>query len=171
MLNLEQIIKFFNLKPLPLEGGLYRQTYKSDEVITKSALPARYSSDRVFGVAIYYLLTSDSDSFSALHCLLTEEIWHFYLGDPVEMLLLYPEGRSRIIKLGQDVLNGQHVQFVVPRYVWQGARLITGGCFAFMGTTMAPGYDYKDVTFGKSDQLIKHYPDQATIIKCLTRDE
>ena len=75
---------------------------------------SRYRSARIFGSAIYYLLTAEPDCFSALHKLPTEEIYHFYLGDPVEMLLLYPDGRIERVILGQDLLGGQQVQFVVP---------------------------------------------------------
>lgn len=169
MLTAAQLIRHFDLKPLPVEGGYFRQTYRAPETIAVQALPARYRSDKAFGSAIYYLLTSDPESFSALHTLPTEEIFHFYLGDPVEMLLLYPDGRSERVSLGQDILNGQQVQFVVPRGVWQGSRLIPGGRFALLGTTMAPGFESSDYIGGDRDELIRRYPDRAQLIRELTR--
>lgn len=169
MLTAEQLIQHLGLTPLPVEGGYFTQTYCADETIPRQALPARYRGDKPFGTAIYYVLTAEPDSFSALHTLPTEEIFHFYLGDPVEMLLLYPDGRSERVVLGQDILRGERVQFVVPRGVWQGSRLIPGGRWALLGTTMAPGFDETDYTGGDRDTLLRRYPDQAELIRQLTR--
>ena len=116
-LTAERVIALLGLVPLPVEGGFFRQTYRSDDTITGNFLPARYTGDKTFGTAIYYLLTSEPDSFSALHRLPTDEVYHFYLGDPVEMLLLHPEGRSERVLLGHDVAGAQRVQHVVPRAV------------------------------------------------------
>ena len=115
------------------------------------------------------LFTDAADSFSALHKLPTDEIYHFYLGDPMELTLLYPDGRVEIIVLGQDVLSGQRVQHVVPREVWQGSRLLPGGSYALFGTTMAPGYHHTDYMGGNRDDLIAHYPLAAEAIRRLTR--
>ena len=169
MLTVEQIIKHFGFKPLPVEGGLYVQTYRSPETIPQAHLPARYHSDRLYGTAILYLLTDDPDSFSALHKLPTDEVYHFYLGDPVELLQLAPDGTSEHIILGQDILDGQRVQHVVPHDVWQGSRLVPGGCWALLGTTMAPGYDDADYIGGERDALIRQYPHEADLITLLTR--
>jgi hypothetical protein len=165
----EEIIKALRLEPLPEEGGLFRQTYLADEGIAREALPVRYPSARRFGAAIYYLLTEEPDSFSALHQLLTDEIYHFYSGDPVEMLLLHPDGRGESVILGPDFLHGQHLQFVVPRGVWQGSRLAPGGRYALLGTTMAPSYDDSDYTGGRRTQLTQQYPQWAERIAQLTR--
>ena len=165
----EQLIQLFNLKPLPIEGGLFFQTYLSPETITKDQLPERYPFDKPFGTAIVYLLTDDPDSFSALHKLPTDEIYHFYLGDPVEMLQLHSDGSSERIILGQDLLGGQKVQHVVPRDVWQGFHLLPGGQFALLGTTMAPGYTGEDYIGGDPDELIAAYPGREALIEQLTR--
>ncbi|MGH9777147.1 MAG: cupin domain-containing protein [Candidatus Acidiferrales bacterium] len=169
MLTAEELIELLKLEPLPIEGGLFRQTYHSTENIPRSALPARYHGDKPFATAIYFLLTSDPDSFSALHRLPTDEVYHFYLGDPVELLLLFPDGGGRRIVLGQDILHGQLVQFVVPAGTWQGSRLIPGGRFALLGTTMAPGFDPTDYVGGKRTELVTRYPDHAELIRALTR--
>jgi predicted cupin superfamily sugar epimerase len=169
MLTAKQLIEHLNLKPLPVEGGYFRQTYRAEETVSQAALPPRYRSDKALSTAIYYLLTSDPDSFSAMHTLPTEEVFHFYLGDPVEMLLLYPKGRSQRVILGQDILHDQQVQFVVPRGAWQGSRVIPGGRWALLGTTMAPGFDEQDYAGGDRDELIRLYPDRAELIRKLTR--
>jgi hypothetical protein len=169
MPSAQELIAHFGLIPLPVEGGLYRQTYKATENIAHSALPARYQGDKPFGVAILFFYTDDPDSFSALHGLPTDEIYHFYLGDAVELLQLYPDGRSERIILGHDVLNGQQVQYVVPRGVWMGSRLVPGGQWALIGTTMAPGFTDDDYVGGEREALLQQYPSQADLIQALTR--
>ncbi len=165
-MSYEDIIKILGLRPLPKEGGFYRQTYCSKEKIPKEALPDRYTTSKPFGTAIYYLLTKDT--YSALHRLKTDEIFHFYLGDPVIMLQLHPDGRSEIITLGTRIDKGEKVQVVVPRYTWQGSFLKEGGRFALMGTTMAPGFDFSDYEEGKRDFLIEKYPEMKDLILKLT---
>jgi predicted cupin superfamily sugar epimerase len=165
MIDINQLIRHFRLEPLPVEGGYFRQTWVSDNLVS---LPG-YAAPRPAGTAIYYLLTSDPDSFSALHRLASDEIYHFYLGDPVEMLLLDEQGGAQRIVLGPDLLGAQHVQYIVSRSVWQGSRVIPGGRFALLGTTMAPGFDASDFTLGRRDQLIRQFPAQADLICELTR--
>lgn len=164
----QQLIEYLKLEPLTFEGGHFRQTYRSAESIPQSALPNRYSGGRLFGTAIYYLLTSDAGSFSSLHRLATDEIYHFYLGDPVEMLLLHPDGKGERIVLGHDLLGGQNVQVLAPAGCWQGSRLVSGGDYALMGTTMAPGFEMDDWAEGKRDQLSRLYPAYVELIRALT---
>lgn len=165
----EKIIEILELEPLPIEGGLYLQTYVSSEMIPKKHLPDRYATDKPFGTAIYYFITSNPDSFSSLHMLPTDEIWHFYLGDPVELSELHPDGSCARVVLGGDILIGHRVQHVVPKGVWQGAVLQKGGEYALLGTTMAPGYSPTDYLAGDRDDLIERYPDDADLIRRLTR--
>ena len=142
MLTAEEIIKKLGLIKHPSEGGYFREIYRSEESIIKDQLPKRYDSNRRICTSIYYMLTPDS--FSAIHKLRSDEIYHFYLGDPVTMLLLFPEGRSKILTLGADIMLGQELQVMVPRDVWQGSFLNDGGRFALMGTTVAPGFEFDD---------------------------
>ena len=169
IITVDWLIEHFGLQPLPEEGGFFKQTYKASETIPRAALPVRYRANKAFGTAILYLLTGEPDSFSALHRLPTDEIYHFYLGDPVELLLLYPDGRHERVILGPDLMNGQQVQFVAPRGVWQGSRLIPGGRLALLGTTMAPGFETEDYSAGQPEALIAQYPAQADLIRQLTR--
>ena len=157
------------ITPLPIEGGYFRETWRSNLSVAPGTLPLRYTSERSLGTAIYYLLTSDPDSFSAMHRLPTDEIYHFYLGDPVEMLLLGANGTAERIRLGQSLTAGEHVQYVVPAGVWQGSRLIAGGSFALLGTTMSPGFDPSDYHPGLRAELIAQYPQHAASIQALTR--
>ena len=160
------IIKRLGLKPLPEEGGYYRETYRSAEKIPHGTLPARYTAERDFSSAIYYLITADS--FSALHRLKTVEIFHFYLGHPVLMLKLHPDGSGETVTLGNNLAEGHQPQCVVTGGTWQGMRLLDGGRFALMGTTMAPAFDFRDFEKGKRSVLIEMYPGYAQLIESLT---
>jgi len=165
-MDAEIIIELLGLKPHP-EGGYYRETYRSDEKIPRSALPSRYAGDRNAGTAIYYMLTPET--FSAMHRIKTDEIFHFYLGDPVTMLQLHPDGRGETITLGGDIEAGHCLQCVVPKNVWQGMCLDQDGKFTLMGTTVAPGFDFDDFEIGNRDELIKKYPEHKKLINRLTK--
>lgn len=166
---IQQLIEHFALEPLPREGGLFRRMYLSPEEIPASVLPPRYQSAKPFGSAIIYLLTNRTDSFSALHKLPSDEVYHFYLGDPVELLQLYPNGQSQRVILGQDIFNSQYVQYTVPHGVWQGSHLLAGGRFALIGTTMSPAFTDDDYIEGIRADLIRDYPRETELISNLTR--
>ncbi|MCI0639006.1 MAG: cupin domain-containing protein [Gemmataceae bacterium] len=153
----EEIIELLDLRPHPKEGGFFRETYRAAGNIEAKALPERYAGDRSVSTAIYYLLTPST--YSALHRLKSDEVFHFYLGDPVRMLQLSPDGSGRTLVLGSDVLRGQQPQVVVPSGVWQGSLLEPGGRFALLGCTVAPGFDYADYEQGIRSDLTKQYPE------------
>lgn len=166
MKTAQQIIKRLGLQPHPEEGGYFAETYKCQESIPSDGLPERYPSPRPFGTAIFYLLTPDT--VSALHRLASDEIFHFYLGDPVTMLQLHPDGSSEVLTLGQDILGGQRIQVVVPGGTWQGSFLEEGGEFALLGCTVAPGFEYADYEHGSRQELLDRYPDRRDLIVRLT---
>lgn len=167
MLTAEEVIRLLGLHPHPREGGFFAETYRAGERLDPGALPARYDGPRCLGTAIYYLLTPAT--CSTLHRLASDEIFHFYLGDPVEMLQLAPDGSGCRLILGADLAAGQRPQVVVPRGVWQGARLVAGGAWALLGTTVAPGFEYRDYEDGDRAALVAAYPDFAGLIRALTR--
>jgi hypothetical protein len=156
-----EIKALLNLQPHPVEGGSFRRTYASTGTVN---LPRGV---RHQGTAIYYLL--EPGTFSEMHVLASDEIFHFYLGDPVEMLQLHPGGRSTVLTLGPDLMDGQHVQFVVPAGVWQGARLIGDGKVALLGCTVTPGFDLADYRGGGYTELAAKWPQETTRIRALTR--
>lgn len=165
MVTAEEIIGKLNLRPHK-EGGWFAESWRSPERLAANALPQRYFGARSLSTAIYYLITPDS--FSRLHRLRSDEIFHFYLGDPVEFLLLGPDGKGTTTIVGPEVMAGQALQLVVPRGTWQGARLLTGGKFALLGTTMAPGFEYDDHEEGKEAMLAARYPEHAGLIRALS---
>ena len=163
----DEIKRKLGLEPHPIEGGYFLQTWKSEEQIPQAALPACYSGARAAGTAIYYLL--DPSTFSEMHRLISDEVFHFYLGDPVEMLQLWPDGSSRVVVLGNDLAAGMLPQFIAPKGVWQGTRLVPGGKVALLGCTVSPGFDYADYETGKRENLLREYPASASLIEALTR--
>lgn len=124
-LRADEVTALLDLVPLPGEGGMFRQTYlRLGDVST---------------TAILYLVTPTS--FSSLHRLTHDELFHVYLGDPCRMVMFRDEEAPAEIILGGDLRAGQRVQHLVPAGTWQGTRLVDGGEWALLGTTMTPGYD------------------------------
>jgi uncharacterized protein len=156
-----EIKALLKLDPHPVEGGFYRRTYTSPGTVD---LPRGV---RAQGTAIYYLL--EAGTFSEMHVLESDEIFHCYLGDPVEMLQLYPDGRSTVLTLGPDLAAGQEIQTVVPAGVWQGTRLIGDGKVALLGCTVTPGFDFADYRNAQYAELAAKWPDQAERMRALTR--
>jgi uncharacterized protein len=165
----EDVIRILSLVPLPREGGFFRETYRSALRIPASTLPAVYTGPRHAGTAIYFLLTPDT--VSLIHRLPGDEVFHFYLGDPVEMVQLHPNGKAYSIIIGSDLERGMQPQVVVPAGVWQGSRLVAGGRFALMGTTMAPGFEGDDFEVGNRAILLRKFPEYAHLIRALTPEE
>ena len=157
----DEIKALLKLEPHPVEGGFFRRTYTSAGTVE---LPRGV---RAQGTAIYYLL--EPGTFSEMHVLDSDETFHFYLGDPVEMLQLYPDGRSAIFTLGPDLQAGQHVQLVVPAGVWQGTRLVDGGKVALLGCTVTPGFDFADYRNASFAELASKWPGEAERIRKVTR--
>lgn len=157
----EDLIAHYGLEPIPREGGRFRQTW---------AGPVR-GDGRPEGTAIVALLTAEPDDHSALHRLPSAEVWHHYLGEPLQMLLLAPDGPSRIVVLGPDVLGGQFAQYVVPAGTWMGARVLGGGAGAWtlFGCTMAPGFTFEGYEHGDAEALAAAYPERAELIAELGR--
>ncbi len=162
----EDVIRLLNLEPHPEEGGFFAETYRSAESMRPGHLQNQYDGPRSFGTAIYYMLTPDT--YSHIHRLKSDEIFHFYLGAPCEMLQLHPDGRTETIILGQDIAAGQKLQVLAPKGVWQGTRLLPGGGFGLLGCTVAPGFEYADYDHGDRAALIRQYPMAEKLITLLT---
>lgn len=166
MITADEIKKLLRLEPLPNEGGFYAETYRSPLVLPPNSLPG-YSGDRRLATAIYFLLTPEN--FSAMHRLRGDETYHFYLGDPVEMLQLNPDGTGEPILIGPKIESGMRLQYTVQAGCWQGSRVAPGGKFALLGTTMSPGFDPADFELGSRERLSSLYPPYAAFIALLCR--
>lgn len=156
----DDVIRLLDLQPHPVEGGFFRETYRS------AATMSARGGTRSVSTAIYYLLKPGH--VSELHVLPGDEVFHFYLGEPVRMLQLWPDGTGRAVILGSDVAAGQLPQVVVPGGVWQGTHLIGNAGFALLGCTVAPGFDYADYTGGSRAELTATWPAFAELIARLT---
>jgi hypothetical protein len=165
VMTADEIKRLLALEPHPVEGGHFRRTYTSTLAI--DALRAGGFVTRPAATAIYYLL--ETGTFSEMHVLASDELFHFYLGDPMEMLQLWPSGETRVVTLGPDLAGGQHVQLLVPAGVWQGARLIGNGTVALLGCSVVPGFDFADYTRGSYAELAAEWPGEADRIRLLTR--
>lgn len=165
----QQIITALRLEPHPIEGGHFRETYRASGSVASAHLPPGYPPEgvRSLGTSIYYLLTPET--FSEMHRLPTDEVFHLYLGGPVRMLQLLGGDLGRELLIGTDILGGQEPQLVVPAGVWQGSMLEPGVEFALLGATMAPGFDYADYEQGSRAELLAQYPSHAAMITRLTR--
>lgn len=171
MLSAEAIIERLRLEPLEREGGYFRQTWCSQQKRqTAEANSSGPAEARPVGTAIYFLVTSDQ--FSALHRLTSDEIWFFHLGDPLEMLMLHPDGHGETVTIGPDLTASERPQHVCPAQVWQGTRIVPDQRkfgYALASCTMAPGFDWSDFELGVRDTLLRQYPEFTHAIKDLTR--
>lgn len=144
----ESIKRVLGLEPLADEGGWWTQIWYDER-----------------SSAIYYLLTPDD--FSALHRLPGPEIYHHYVGAPVELITLDDGGGIRRRILGPDLSAGQRPAVVVEGGHWQGSR--TTGSWSLVGTTMAPRFETDDFELGDRVALIARYPEATDLIHDLTR--
>jgi len=166
-LTAADVIALLGLRPLEGEGGYFAETYRSGHTLDAATLGGQYGGDRTAKTAIYYLVTPTA--FSALHRLAGDEVYHFYLGDPLDLTLLQPDGRVETIRLGPDLRAGERPQAVAPGGSWQGSALAPGGSWALVGTTMSPGFHIDDFELGDRAALQTEYPEAADLIARLTR--
>jgi predicted cupin superfamily sugar epimerase len=166
MLSVKDIVKKLDLQPHP-EGGYYKETYRSEDIIRDTILGNEFNGSRNLCTGIYYLL--ESDDFSALHKINQDEMWHFYLGEAIELTMISEVGELSMVTIGNNVLNGEVLQFVVPKRYWFGARLLKANSFALVGCTVSPGFDFNDFKLGEREELLYKFPQHDEIIESLTR--
>lgn len=162
-----QVIERLGLRPHP-EGGYFRETYRSAVTLPESALPGEGRGDRAAATVIYFLL-QESDK-SRLHRLRFDEVWHFYLGGPLRLVIISPEGNVEELCLGQDLSAGQQLQKAVPGAHWFGACPLPGSAYSLVGCTVAPGFSYEDLELGERKRLIALFPHLEELILALTED-
>ncbi len=168
VMTADQLIKSLRLAP-HREGGFFRETYRAAGTIAGDALPNGFGGDRVFSTSIYYLLLAGQ--VSVLHRIRSDELWHFHMGDALEVIDIAGDGALTTTVLGHDVADGNALQCVVPAGRWFGARLASPrqeDAFALMSCTVAPGFDFADFELADRDELLNAFPQQDAIIKALT---
>lgn len=161
-------IERLDLRPHP-EGGYFRETYRAAETIAGDALPKGFDGPRAFATAIYFLLTREA--FSAFHRIRSDELWHFYAGDPVTLAILDADGKGQLATqcLGRDPARGAMPQVVIPAGAWFAAEVASAGSFALVGCTVAPGFDFADFELAERGRLVERYPQHRNVIERLTR--
>ncbi|MGC9199987.1 MAG: cupin domain-containing protein [Acidobacteriaceae bacterium] len=181
-MNAEDVKRILGLQPHPCEGGWYVRTWEAEEWLGPNAFAdQRYQSPRRSSTAIYYLL--EARTFSRMHMLKSDEIFHHYMGDAVEVLQLFEDGGSSRMVLGSEIAAGQRPQCVVRRGVWQGCRLLprplepgaeasgiaAGQGWALLGCTVSPGFEFEDYLDGQAESLLRKWPQEAELILTLSK--
>ncbi|MCB0421284.1 MAG: cupin domain-containing protein [Bdellovibrionales bacterium] len=157
--EINDLVQLLNLSPHP-EGGFYAETYRSSLVL--SELPS-FSGPRSCSTGIYFLLTQESRSH--LHKIQSDEMWHFYKGDPLRIVMLSPEGVYSEKVLGPNLFYNEVFQFVVPKGYWFGAEVVEGGEYSLVGCTVSPGFDFSDFELATKDVLTSRFPDHKECIE------
>jgi len=162
----EYWIRKLALEPHP-EGGYFRQTYRANLVLAKESLPSEFTGARAVSTAIYFLL--EGESFSAFHRLLSDELWHFYVGSVLVVHAIDEHGRYSEVLLGSDPDVGEALQAVVKAGCWFASEVRDRKSFALVGCTVAPGYEFADFEMAKREELVVDYPQHRRVIDRLTR--
>lgn len=165
-MNAEYFVSKFSMHRHP-EGGYYAETYRSKELVAQAALPSRFTGDRCFSTAIFFLLVGDE--FSSFHRIAADEVWHFYAGNALELSMISPEGKLSTVLIGNDPERGHHFQFTVPAGYWFASRCTDASGFSFVGCTVAPGFDFADFELATGDGLTRLFPQHKAVICSLCR--
>ena len=171
MPSAQDVKDWLKLEPNPQEGGFLASVYNSKIVLPDSVLPKklpRTKAGRPLCGSIYYFL--EAPGCSVMHRVTGDMLYHFYAGDPVQMLLLSENGSAEVAIFGNNLALGQTPMKVILGGTWVGSRLTPGGSWALMGVSMAPGFDPVDYAIGDRNLLVKQYPEQAGLIRALTRE-
>lgn len=163
--NAEYWIKNLKMIPHP-EGGFYKETYRSEESISKEHLPQRFSNDRNFGTAIFYLL--ENNQTSKFHRLKSDEMFHFYDGSGMTIFIIDEKGNLEFKKLGLKIELKEYPQILLKAGVWFGAKVTDENSYCLAGCTVSPGFDFEDFEMGDRKKLTEMFPDHIKIINELT---
>ncbi len=150
-----------------IEGGAFREVYRSELVIPRHSLPLLFQGDRPASTHVYFLLRNGQ--FSAFHRIAADEVWHFYTGDPLLVYEITHSGRLVTHRLGGDPEKEDFLVAVVRAGNWFGSRLADGGDYALVGCTVAPGFDFADFELADRSALVRQYPEHSHLIEQLTR--
>ena len=165
MASAEQWIETLQMKRHP-EGGWFREVYRADESIPQTSLPSRFSGDRDFSTAIYFLL--QGTEFSALHRIRQDELWHFYDGSSLTIHVIDSTSSYSAIQLGRSLQANERPMAVVRAGCLFGATVDDDGSYALVGCTVAPGFDFADFEMPARGELVEQYPQHQAIIRKLT---
>ena len=163
--SIEKIKKILELEPHP-DGGYFKETHRSIEEIKEKDLSKDYKGNRNYSTCIYFLLTSDS--FSALHRIKQDEIWHFYDGSPIRLHTISKEGIHEEHIIGLNFEKGETPQFVVKGGDWFAAEVVNENSYSLVGNTVSPGFSFEDLELRTRKELLTLFPDKEELITRLT---
>ncbi len=167
MKTAQEWIEKLRLTPLPGEGGMYREVYRSRESIPADALPERFNGSRSFATSIYYLLRSGE--LSVMHRLRQDEVWHFYQGSPLNIGIIDLDGKAQVKSMGGDIDEGEHLQLTLPAGHIFGASVEEEDSYSLVGCTVAPGFDFADFEAPSRQWLLDQHPGHRELILRFTR--
>ncbi len=162
MQTVQSIIENLNMLTHP-EGGYFAEHYRSSE----SFSPAGFDGQRSYATSIYFLL--EKGQFSAMHKIKSDEIWHFYLGEPLEIIEIEPNGNLIKTKLGQNFNNGEVLSYVVKAENWFGSRPLDGSEFSLVGCTVSPGFNFSDFEMPTKAYFLDIFPQHKTLLEEMCR--
>lgn len=164
--EISALVKLHELLPHP-EGGYYKELYRSAGLISANELSLKFSGARNYCTSIYFLLTASN--FSGFHRIKQDEVWHFYHGSPLTVHVIDIKGNYTAHKVGFSLSESLSPQLVVPAGCWFASSVEEEASYAFVGCTVAPGFDFADFELAERERLISEYPEHAGIITRLTR--
>ena len=141
------------------------ETYRAPARVASAA----HAGERQASTAIYFLISAEQPT-TYLHRLVSDEVFHLYEGGPLEVLMLAPDGSSRVARLGLDLARGERPQLVIPSGTWFGTELVAGAPFCLIGCTVAPGFEFSDFELGDAAELSRRYPEQRQRIARMSRE-
>lgn len=165
MKDAEYWIEKLKLLPHP-EGGYYKETYRSEEIINRDHLPQRFIGHRNISTSIYYLL--QNGQFSKLHRIKSDEIWHFYDGCGLIIYSIDNNGKLTKNKLGINIEEGESPQILIKAGDWFGAKVSKPDSYCLAGCTVSPGFHFEDFEMGNREELTKLFPEYLSIINDFT---
>ena len=151
--KVRSLIECYKFQPLPAEGTLFVSTYRS---------ATEFADGKPHGTAMIGMYCDEPRSLSLFHRLTADEVWHFYGGDPLRLVLLYPDGSSKDV-----IMSAENVQVVIPAGVWQAGHMVEGGVYSLFGCTVAPGFTGDMFEGGTQQQLLDQYPNRIDDIRKL----
>jgi predicted cupin superfamily sugar epimerase len=163
-LTADEIISLLKLEP-NATCGFVRVTFVSKQSIAAGSLPAPFADARPLGSALYFMVTKSAPV--RLHRIRNDQLYHYYLGDPLELILLHANGTTERVIVGPDLHNGQRVQLLIPGNTFHTARLLGQGRWFLGASTEWPGVILADVEIGDLDALAGKYPGVASELRAI----
>ncbi len=164
--RVSELVSKLNLQE-HVEGGFYKETYRSEGIIKRGSTPEHFDGDRNYSTGIYFLLTSDN--FSAFHRIKQDEMWHFYEGSSLTIHMIDEKGTYSFQRLGLDFNNHELPQFTVPKNTWFASEVEDPNTYCLAGCTVSPGFDFADFQLAERKELIESFPEHKEVIHRLTR--